>query len=254
MPYRSYTFFLLIIFMNIHTTLHTQDLIPLQRGYLFSFEGIDGSGKTTIMKLVAEGLQKKYFSVVTTREPGATQLGQHLRSLLMNQTVPTCTLAEFLLFAADRAEHFHEFVIPKLQECCIVLSDRMADSSMVYQGYVKGLDQSMIESVNTWAMQYRKPDIVFYLRINAQTALDRINSRNETAVPFEQEIVQKKEKIIEGFDTLFKNKKNTVILDSTMSKSLQSNTIVINQNLSAQDIADIIIAWIVPYIQSIEES
>lgn len=234
-------------------TVNTNDTINLNRGYLFSFEGIDGSGKTTVMNLVAEKLRTLELPVITTREPGATELGKTLRNLLLHKTAPTCTLAQFLLFAADRAQHFHELIMPKLAEKYIVLSDRMADSAMVYQGYVGGLNKLMIETINKWAMQQRQPDIVFYLKVSAETAMSRISQRQEASVAFEKEILHKKQQIIDGFDTIFINRKNVVIIDSSSSETSHENAMIIDPSFTAEQIADIIINVIISYITTLEQ-
>jgi dTMP kinase len=188
-----------------------------KKGYLFSVEGTEGSGKTTLIKNLAQRLLNLNFNVVTTREPGATELGKNLRSILMDRSVPTCTLAEFLLFAADRTQHFKDFIIPYLDKNYIVISDRMADSSLVYQGHVKGLDQSMMKMVNQWAMQKQEVDLVFYLKIDALQALERMHTRNKGFLAFEEEILQKKHEIVEGYDLVLSNRSNVIILDANGS-------------------------------------
>ena len=202
----------------ICTPLYTKTMHTNQ-GFLFSIEGTEGCGKTTLIKKLSQKLSELDLKVITTREPGATELGATLRTILMNKTVETCTLAEYLLFAADRAQHFQEFIMPHLNNNHIVISDRMADSSLVYQGYIKGLDQSMMKIVNQWAMQYRQPDLVFYLRLDCATAMKRIELRNknnnEKSVAFEQEILQKKQQLVDGFDAIFQDRTDVIILDAT---------------------------------------
>ena len=210
----------LIAVYFIITPLFTQTMHTNQ-GFLFSIEGTEGCGKTTLIRKLSQKLSELQLNVITTREPGSTELGKTLRAILMNKSVETCTLAEYLLLAADRAQHFQEFIMPHLHNNYIVISDRMADSSLVYQGYVKGLDQSMMKIVNQWAMQYRQPDLVFYLRLDCATAMTRVEQRNknnnETSVAFEQEILQKKQQLVDGFDTIFQNRTDVVTLDATAS-------------------------------------
>jgi len=199
-------------FLLLGSTMQTN------RGYLFSIEGTEGCGKTTLIRNLAKLLTDLNLSVTTTQEPGATQLGQNLRSMLMNKSVPICTESEFLLFAADRAQHFNDIVIPHLEQGRIVISDRMADSSLVYQGYVKGLDQGVITMINQWAMHCEQPDLVFYIKLDPITAIKRIVHRNETQGqdPFEKDILQKKELLTEGFDAILNNRPNVVVLDGTL--------------------------------------
>ncbi|MBV8660995.1 MAG: dTMP kinase [Candidatus Dependentiae bacterium] len=209
--------FLMLFFCSISLSLLSDSTMQINRGYLFSIEGTEGCGKTTLVKNLVEKLSELNLPVFITREPGATELGKDLRAILMNRSVPICVLSEFLLFAADRAQHFEQFIMPHLAENHIVISDRMADSSLVYQGHVKGLDQSKMKFVNQWAMQNRQPDLIFYLKIDPILALERMHKRNEGFLAFEQEILQKKNQLVEGFDLILKNRDNVVIIDATAS-------------------------------------
>lgn len=208
---------LLLFLCSINLLIQSEVPMQIHRGYLFSIEGTEGCGKSTLVKNLVQKLADVNLPVLITREPGATNLGQTLRSILMNRSVPTCTLAEFLLFAADRAQHFQEFIMPHLAQNHIIISDRMADSSLVYQGYVKGLDQTMMKTVNQWAMQQRQPDLVFYLKLDALTALERMHARNEGFLAFEEEILHKKHQLVEGFDLILSNRDNVIIIDATQS-------------------------------------
>lgn len=226
---------LAIFFCGINLSLLADQTMQINRGYLFSVEGTEGCGKTTFVKNLAQKLTDLNLHVVTTREPGATELGKNLRAMLMNRSVPTCVLAEFFLFAADRSQHFQDFIMPHLAQNFIIISDRMADSSLVYQGHIKGLDQSMMKIVNQWAMQDRQPDLIFYLKIDAATALERMHSRGEGFLAFEQEILQKKNQLVEGFDLILNGRDNVVILDA---------------NLSADEVAEQAVQAIIRYIQN----
>jgi dTMP kinase len=215
---------LILIFCSMHLSLlstQTMKFNPTQldRGYLFSLEGANGCGKTTVIKILEKKLADNNFSAMTTREPGATDLGKNIRAILMHRTAPTNARAEALLFAADRAQHFDEIILPHLAQHQIVISDRMVDSSFVYQSYLKGLDQTTLAAINNFAMQERRPDIVFYLKIDAQTSMKRINHRNqtETTDAFHQEALEKNQQIIDGYDTILQNRKDVMIIDATQS-------------------------------------
>lgn len=184
----------------------------LNKGILITIEGIDGCGKSSLCKSLFENLSKKY-NCILTKEPGGSELGKSLREILQNKKV--CTLSEYLLFAADRAQHFNELVIPELQENKIVISDRMADSSLAYQGYARGLDINFIEQINNLTMQSIKPDLTLYLEVDLETAQKRINSRNLKLTVMEQEKVDFMEKVKNAFDTIFKNRNNVNIIDAT---------------------------------------
>lgn len=186
-------------------------MIQLKKGILITVEGVDGSGKSTLVRNVHQSLTKKQYSALATQEPGSTELGKQLRALVQKQPIPIAPKAEYLLFAADRANHFEQIIIPALQEKKIIISDRMADSSIVYQGYGRGLDISMIKKSNTWAMNNIKPDLTFYIKLSAAQAFERLEKRKEELTAFEKRSFI--EKIVSGFDILFKDKKQVITLN-----------------------------------------
>jgi dTMP kinase len=116
----------------------------LKKGVLISFEGIDGSGKSLLVNNLYKILQTQYKTLIT-KEPGETDLGKKIRKIVQEQNVKIGPLAEYLLFATDRAQHFTEFIIPNLQEKYLILSDRLADSSIVYNGYGRDLPINKIK-------------------------------------------------------------------------------------------------------------
>ena len=121
----------------------------LKKGILISIEGIDGSGKSTLANKLRDKLQQDAFDVLLTYEPGDSALGKHLRKILHERDFEICGKSEFLLFASDRAQHFESVIIPNLKENKIVVSDRMGDSSVAYQGYGRGEDIDMIKNINS---------------------------------------------------------------------------------------------------------
>jgi len=173
-----------------------------QRGILITFEGIDGSGKTSAAQALYNDLKASY-QVLLTREPGATALGKVLRTLLQERTFELDAKAEFLLFAADRAQHMQEIVRPALEEGLIVISDRMADSSYAYQGFGRGVDPSMIHAINVWAMQGIEPDLTIYSMISYTEARKRLGLRNEQETIFEQEQEAFFARVADGFEAAF---------------------------------------------------
>lgn len=184
------------------------------KGLFISVEGIDGSGKTTLITKLANALQDTDKKVLLTKEPGGSSLGKHLREILQQHPEKLDGKAEFLLFAADRSQHFSTIIIPALEDGNIVITDRCCDSSLAYQGYGHHVNQSMIAKVNAWAMQHSKPDIIFYLRVNAQTASTRINNNRKILTSFEQEDTQFWQRVIQGYDEIFNDRKNVCTLDA----------------------------------------
>lgn len=185
------------------------------RGILIAVEGIDGSGKSTLAKNLAHTLTRESFSVLLTKEPGGTALGSQLRAILHAKEVAIAPKAEYFLFASDRANHSVYVVLPALERKMIVISDRMGDSSIVYQGFARGLSTDMIQTINRWAMNDREPDLTLYVRIDVQTALERMKARNLPLTSFEKEGKNYFQKCIEGFDQLYAGRTNVIILDGT---------------------------------------
>ncbi len=186
-------------------------------GVLIAIEGIDGSGKSTLAANLAQELEKAHYPVVLTREPGATPLGKLLRTIVQEKHVSVDSRAEFLLFAADRAQHFTELIIPALQQGKVIICDRMSDSSIVYQGYGRGLDIAFIKTLNSWTMQNVVPALTIYVRVTPETAFERIHARNKKLSSFEQEGVGFAQKLVNGFDELYTNRSDVIILDGTLS-------------------------------------
>ncbi len=191
-------------------------------GLLISIEGIDGSGKSSLAQELTKKCKDEGYSVILTKEPGGTPFGMQLRPLLNHQIEPLDPKAEFLCFAADRAQHFAQVILPALKKNTLIISDRMADSSLVYQGYGRGLDLSFINAVNQWAMQNNNPDLVFYVKISSERALQRIIARNKAITSFEKKAFI--EATSQGFDKLFAQKTNVITLDAA-----QELTVLVEQ-------------------------
>lgn len=194
----------------------------INKGILIAVEGIDGSGKSTLAKNLSQALAP--YLVLLTKEPGATALGCQLRTMLQTKDVAMCSKAEFLLYAADRANHFEYVVLPALEKKMIVISDRMADSSLVYQGYARGLDTTIITTVNGWAMNQRKPDITLYVRLSLEQAQQRLADRQLPAWAIEKEGKIFHTKVLNGFETLYAGRPDVITLDGAQSISTLTQT------------------------------
>lgn len=147
------------------------------RGKFITFEGIDGSGKSTQLRMLASELRYRGFDVLTTLEPGGTPLGRRLREAFLETEENVSPLAELLLFAADRAQHVDFLVKPALEEGKIVISDRYADATFAYQGAGRGFDEKTVNQVIKLATGGLKPDLTLFFDITVENAILRTNSR-----------------------------------------------------------------------------
>ena len=147
------------------------------RGKFITFEGIDGSGKSTQLRIVAGELRLLGFDVITTLEPGGTPLGRRLRKAFLETEENVSPLAELLLFAADRAQHVNFLIKPALEEGKIVISDRYADATFAYQGAGRGFDEKTVNQVIKLATGGLKPDLTLFFDISVEQAILRTSSR-----------------------------------------------------------------------------
>jgi dTMP kinase len=141
-----------------------------------TFEGGEGSGKTTLIKVIREKLGRT-LDIKTTREPGGSKVAEAIRDVLLNPEYEGVTPhAEALLFAAARAQHIDEVILPALNEGKIVLCDRYIDSSLAYQGYARGLGFDFILEINRHATE-NMPDRTFYIDVASEVGIGRIAQR-----------------------------------------------------------------------------
>ena len=148
-------------------------------GVLITFEGIDGCGKSTQLRLLAGELRVRGVQVVTTREPGGTPLGQKLRAALLDGQEQVDPLTELLVFAADRAQHVRKHLTPALEANQIVLSDRYADATVAYQGAGRGFDPKLIQEIVDLATGGLKPDLTLLFDLSVAESAVRTRRRVE---------------------------------------------------------------------------
>jgi dTMP kinase len=152
------------------------------RGLFISFEGSDGSGKSTQMKLLAERLRHEGHSVVENVEPGGTPIGQQIRRILLDRTNDDMApMAELLLMFASRAQAVEQRVVPALRRGEIVLSDRFTDSSLAYQGEGRGLGFDLVRRLHELSIGPLMPDLTICIEIDLDTSLARAHGRNRSA-------------------------------------------------------------------------
>lgn len=150
----------------------------MHKGLFITFEGNDGSGKTTISKKVYEALLEKSYPVIYTREPGGIEIAEKIRTIILdpNHTAMDAR-CEALLYAASRRQHLIEKVLPALETGKIVLCDRFIDSSLAYQGIGRGIGIDEVLKINQFAIESYMPDATFFLRVSLVTGMQRVNAR-----------------------------------------------------------------------------
>ena len=155
----------------------------MERGVFITFEGMDGSGKTTQMRRLAARLRAMGRAVLETAEPGGTPIGAKIRRILLDSAnQELCPTAELLLYFASRAQNVDQWIMPALGRGEVVLADRFTDSSLVYQGCGRGLGAGNVMDLDRIACRGLKPDVTLLVDIDAETSLARAWARN-TAEP-----------------------------------------------------------------------
>ncbi len=198
----------------------------MKKGYFISFEGPDGSGKTTISSNVYDALQNKDYPIVYTREPGGIRIAEKIRDLILDpENTEMDAKTEALLYAASRRQHLVEKILPNLNEGKIVISDRFVDSSLAYQGVGRQIGLQEIYDLNMFAIEGRLPDLTIYLDIDPQVGLNRIGSRSFKD-RLDQEDISFHELVSQGYERVKeKYKDRMVIFDGSLSIEELTNQI-----------------------------
>lgn len=189
-----------------------------------TFEGPEGSGKTTVLNQINKLLSENY-NVISTREPGGVSTGEEIRNILLDgENIDIRT--ETLLFAASRREHLVEKVIPALKNNKVVLCDRYIDSSLAYQGHARGIGIEEVKKINEFAINGLYPDLTIYLDIDAEVGRERILKNQRSQNRLDKETLTFHQKVIEGYKTLIKtNPERFKVVDATQNiESVVSDT------------------------------
>lgn len=171
-----------------------------------TFEGADGSGKTTQAELLTKALQEKGFDVIHTYEPGGTEISEKIREILLDpKNSNMSALTELFLYLASRAQHVNEIIKPALTEGKIVICDRFIDATLAYQGYGRGLDKDLIQKLNSLVSQDIKPDLTFILDVDPNEGLQKAINLHKNLYPrgkgdrIEQEDIEFHHKVRTGY-------------------------------------------------------
>ena len=189
------------------------------KGIFITFEGIDGSGKTTQIELLNSFLKQSGFDVILTREPGGTDIGDKIRKILLDsKNIQMSYRAETLLFLASRAELVSKIIQPSLNQGKIIICDRFFDSTIAYQGIARQLGAEKILDMSLWATENIIPDLTFLLSIDVWECENRIKNGKKKKDRIEKEEIDFKSKIQEGYMQLAgKNKERFVIVNGCLN-------------------------------------
>jgi len=199
------------------------------KGLFITFEGIEGCGKSTQVKQLASHLKRSGFSVIVTREPGGTEIGEAIRSILLNANyISMSKITELLLYAASRHQHISEKILPAINDGNIVISDRYADATTAYQGAARAIPDDVISTVHEIATNGAMPDLTLLLDCPADIGLARVRNRSGKDIDrLERESIEFHENVRNGYLNIAKNaKKRVKILDATMDIDSIHNAVV----------------------------
>ncbi len=198
----------------------------MKKGLLITFEGPDGSGKTTQIELLKAYLSRKGFEIVFTREPGGTKISEKIRNIILdNENSEMSDMCEALLYAAARAQLVNEVIKPALKEGKVVICDRFVQSSIVYQGIGRNLGAERIKDINEAAIDGLKPDITFLLTIPFEEGLKR-KAKQKSLDRLENSGDEFHKRVYEGYMSLINSADYITAIDANRSLEDIHNDIV----------------------------
>ncbi len=184
-----------------------------------TFEGPEGSGKSTIMKTVLETMQNEGIDVIATREPGGINISEKIRDIILDvKNTEMDERTEALLYAAARRQHIVEVIWPALKKGQVVLCDRFIDSSLAYQGFGRKLGLDTVLAVNEFAIESKMPDMTIFIDIPPSVGLNRVFSNHRDVDRLDLESIQFHNRVYEGYKALIKKYPERIkVVDGTQS-------------------------------------
>lgn len=202
-------------------------------GFFITFEGPDGAGKTTQIKLLAEALQHMGCHVLLTREPGGSAIGDQIRSVLLSpDNAAMADRTEVLLYAAQRAQHVQERIIPALRDGYIVLCDRFIDASIAYQAFGLGVEESFVRMASEFAANGLKPHRTYMLDLPAEESRKRLIARVSASAEAQLDRIEQKSldyhrRVRDGFlHIAATDRERIVLLDAQQSAHILNQAIL----------------------------
>ncbi len=181
-------------------------ILHMQKGKFITFEGPDGSGKTTVSTAVVEKLKEAGVPVLYSREPGGSAIAEQIRDVILDpKNTAMDARTEALLYAASRRQHLKEIIEPALDKGINVICDRFIDSSLAYQGYGRHIGEKEVYQINEFAIESHMPDKTIFLKISAEDGLARIQKRSfldrldQESITFHDDVFNGYEKVVEKY-------------------------------------------------------
>jgi len=204
-------------------------------GKFITFEGPEGSGKTSVIVAVKEYLEKEGYSLLTTREPGGIKIAEDIRKIILDkENTEMDARAEALLFAASRSQHFHEKILPALNNHDLILCDRFIDSSLAYQGHARGLGIDEVYELNKFGIGNTLPDLTLFIDVPPSVGLKRVFSNSRKVDRLDLETLKFHEKVYEGYMIIaekYKNRFKVVDGTKTVEEVIQDSLKIIKNIL-----------------------
>lgn len=195
------------------------------KGKFIAFEGCEGSGKSTQLKLLAEYLTARGVDFIMTREPGGSEISEQIREIILNgKNTDMCDECEALLYAAARVQHLKQTVLPALEAGKLVICDRYIYSSLAYQGYARGLGEKFVAGVNDYAIRNCPPDITVFLDISPADAFERKHGADEND-RMEQQGLAFHQKVYAGYRELLAKYPDMCAVDCSGTKEQTAENI-----------------------------
>ncbi|MEE3486509.1 MAG: dTMP kinase [Bulleidia sp.] len=182
-------------------------------GKFITFEGPDGSGKTTVSTAVCRKLAEAGYAVSYTREPGGSRIAEEIRNVILDpENTEEDPRTEALLYAASRRQHLVEVVLPLLKKGVNVISDRFIDSSLAYQGFGRHIGMEEVWNINQFAIEGHMPDRTIFLNIPAELGLERINANRSSLDRLDQEALSFHEDVYNGYQKVIETYRDRMII------------------------------------------
>ena len=198
--------------------------MKLNKGLFITFEGPEASGKSSQILLLSKYLKKNKIPFIITREPGGTNFAEKLRKLILDNKSTINNLEELLLLMAARSNHINKVIIPNLKKGKIVISDRYADSSFVYQGYVNKFGIKRIQKLHKELLNNFFPDYTFTFKINPKEIIKRLKQR-KVKNKYDKSNLLFHQKVIQGYKKIA-NPKRYITLDASLSRDIIHKNII----------------------------